>query len=79
MNVAHLPIWMRFLHTQQRTAGKLRGALSLALKERRRGLPLRRTLVARHARPASYYEIVNDEVVVLYVCHSARPRSWEGE
>jgi len=25
------------------------------------------------------YEIVNDEVVVLYVRHSARPRPWEGE
>jgi plasmid stabilization system protein ParE len=25
------------------------------------------------------YEIANDEVVVLYVRHSARPRPWEGE
>jgi plasmid stabilization system protein ParE len=25
------------------------------------------------------YEIVNDEVVFLYVQHSARPRPWEGE
>jgi toxin ParE1/3/4 len=25
------------------------------------------------------YEIVNDEVVVLYVWHSARARPWEGE
>ena len=25
------------------------------------------------------YEIVNDEVVVLYIRHSARPRPWEGE
>jgi toxin ParE1/3/4 len=25
------------------------------------------------------YEIVSDEVVVLYVRHSARPRPWEGE
>jgi toxin ParE1/3/4 len=25
------------------------------------------------------YEIVNDEVVVLYVRHSARARPWEGE
>jgi toxin ParE1/3/4 len=25
------------------------------------------------------YEIVNDEVVVLYVRHSARPRPWKGE
>jgi toxin ParE1/3/4 len=25
------------------------------------------------------YEIVNDEVIVLYVRHSARARRWEGE
>jgi plasmid stabilization system protein ParE len=25
------------------------------------------------------YEIVNNEVVVLYVRHSAQPRPWEGE
>jgi hypothetical protein len=25
------------------------------------------------------YEVVSDEVVVLYVRHSARPRPWEGE
>jgi toxin ParE1/3/4 len=25
------------------------------------------------------YQIMNDEVIVLYVRHSARPRLWEGE
>jgi hypothetical protein len=50
-------------------------------------LPLRRILEEKQGRRASddfrstiiVYEIVNDEVVVLYVWHSARARPWEGE